>query len=169
MHKTQSNRSAMLLRFVVGDDSYGVDVTQVVEIVPYIALKRIPRAPDYVAGLLNYRGSSVPVIDITKLASGRASRTWLSTRVIVVKSRQPQLDGTDNLLGLLAEQVTRTVKIPESAFSSAGLERFEVEHSSCLGDVAVTPKGIIQRIEVEQLLSAQTRAELFQTTSQAEQ
>jgi chemotaxis-related protein WspB len=159
----------MLLRFVVGDDSYGVDVTQVVELVPYIALKRIPRAPDYVAGLLNYRGSSVPVIDITKLASGRASRTWLSTRVIVVKSRQPQPDGTDNLLGLLAEQVTRTVKIPESAFSSAGLERLEAEHSSCLGDVAVTPKGIIQRIEVEQLLSMQTRAELFQTTSRAEQ
>jgi len=169
MHKTQSNRSSMLLRFVVGDDSYGVDVTQVVEIVPYIALKRIPRAPDYVAGLLNYRGISVPVIDITKLASGRASRTWLSTRVIVVKSKQPQLDGADNLLGLLAEQVTRTVKIPESAFASAGLERFEAEHSSCLGDVAVTPKGIIQRIEVEPLLSAQTRAELFHTTSQVEQ
>jgi len=86
-----------------------------------------------------------------------------------VKSKQPQLDGTANLLGLLAEQVTRTVKVPEPAFTSAGLERFEAEHSSCLGDVAVTARGIIQRIEVEQLLSAQTRAELFQTSSQAEQ
>jgi len=169
MRQTQDNRAVMLLRFVIGDDSYGVDVAQVVEIVPYVALKRIPRAPDYVAGLLNYRGSSVPVIDATRLASGRASRTWLSTRVIVVKSKQPQPDGTPNLLGLLAEQVTRTVKVPEHAFASAGLERFEAEHSSCLGDVAVTARGIIQRIEVEQLLSAQTRAELFQTSSQAEQ
>jgi chemotaxis-related protein WspB len=169
MRQTQDNRTTMLLRFVIGEDSYGVDVAQVVEIVPYVALKRIPRAPDYVAGLLNFRGSSVPVIDVTKLASGRASRTWLSTRVIVVKSKQPQLDGTANLLGLLAEQVTRTVKIPEQAFASAGLERFEAEHSSCLGDVAVTQKGIIQRIEVEQLLSAQTRAELFKTHSVAGQ
>jgi len=168
MLQTQNSRSTMLLRFVIGDDSYGVDVAQVVEIVPYVALKRIPRAPDYVAGLLNYRGTSVPVIDVTKVASGHASRTWLSTRIIVVKSERPQLDGTPNLLALLAEQVTRTVKVPALAFSSAGLERIEAEHSSCLGDVAVTPKGIIQRIDVEQLLSAQTRAELFQPPAQAQ-
>lgn len=140
----------MLLLFVIGKDSYGLDATRVVEVIPYVTLKELPRAPGYVAGLLNYRGKSVPVIDLTVLMTGNVSRAWLSSRIILVNF-QDDSKGS-HLLALLAERIATTIKLPESAFSPAGVDTGDMEF---LGDVAVYQGSIIQRINIEKLLPIQ--------------
>jgi chemotaxis-related protein WspB len=146
----------MLLLFVIGKDSYGLDATKVVEVIPYVALKEIPRAPGYVAGLLNYRGKSVPVVDLTALMTGNNSRAWLSSRIMLVNYHSDSNE--KRLLALLAERISTTIKLPESAFSPAGVSMGETEF---LGDVAVNHGNIIQRIDIGKLLPTQVRSMLF--------
>src|SRR3954451_8554304 len=54
----------LLLTFRVSDDLYAVAAERVVEVVPRVELRPIPHAPACLAGLFNYRGKAVPVIDL---------------------------------------------------------------------------------------------------------
>lgn len=146
----------MLLLFVIDRDSYGLDATQVVEVIPYVTLKEVPRTPDYVVGLLNYRGKSIPVVDLTMLMKGNASRAWLSSRIVLVNYRDD--NNTCHLLALLAERIATTIKLPESAFSPSGVE---TGGSEFLGDVAVYQGNIIQRINIGKLFPIQMHGMFF--------
>ena len=61
----------LFLLFELGQDRYALDVRQVAEVLPLVEFKRIPQAPPFVAGLLNYRGDPVPVIDLSQLTLSR--------------------------------------------------------------------------------------------------
>ena len=52
------------LSFTLGNEHYGVDILKVQEIRGYDAVTRVPDAPDYIKGVINLRGTIVPVIDL---------------------------------------------------------------------------------------------------------
>jgi chemotaxis-related protein WspB len=79
----------LLLLFEIAKGRYALDVTQVIEIVPLVNLKKITTAPAYVAGLMNYRGLGTPVIDLNQLVNGIPYENSLSTRIIITSGRGP--------------------------------------------------------------------------------
>ena len=66
------------------------------------------------AGLFNYRGAPVPVIDLSQLTLGRPAARRLSTRIVLV--HYPDESGGTHLLGLIAERATQTVRHEPSDF-----------------------------------------------------
>ena len=144
------------LLFRVADDRYALDVGHVVEVLPLVHVKQIPGAPQGVAGIFNYRGSPVPVIDLCDMMLGRPSRTRLSTRIVLVKYRDPAANG--HLLGLIAEHATETIRLDAADFVASGVSDGRAPY---LGPVATDPRGIIQWIAVDALLSESVREVLF--------
>ncbi len=100
----------LLLLFQIRENHFALDATQVVEVAPLLNFKPIPHAPDYVAGKINYRGKAVPVIDLCFLRAGVAAAERLSTRIILIN--YPGEGRKENLLGLVAEHVTATIRPP---------------------------------------------------------
>jgi chemotaxis-related protein WspB len=147
----------LALLFSIGDDRYGLPVAAVVEVTPVLRLKKMPGAPDYVAGLCNFRGQAIPVLDISALARGVPSRPVLSTRMIVVD--YPLEQGGVRQLGLLAERATETAAISEADLRPAGVQ---VDEAPFLGKVAISSGEMVQLIEVGQLLTQAVVALLFQ-------
>ena len=74
----------LVLQFYLGDVMYVIKCERVREVAPMVALKKMPHAPDCVAGLFNYRGMIVPVIDLRQLIHGVPCQLRLSTRIILV-------------------------------------------------------------------------------------
>src|SRR6266403_5966949 len=74
----------LFLLFQLGNDRYALEAKRVVEVVPLLALKRIPQAPRGVAGIFNYRGRPVPAVDLSELALGQPANERLSTRIIII-------------------------------------------------------------------------------------
>jgi chemotaxis-related protein WspB len=146
----------LFLKFQLGKDRYALDSSQIVEVLPLLDIKRIPRAPAGVAGAFDYRGKPVPVIDLSELALGRPSRLHMSTRIIVV--RYPGANGTQHQLGLIAEKATETVRHDPSDFTDSGVVN---DAASYLGPVATDPNGLVQWIDVTKLLPAVVRDVLF--------
>jgi chemotaxis-related protein WspB len=140
----------LYLLFQLGDERYVLEARQVIEVLPLVAVRDIPQAPRGVAGVFNYRGAPVPLIDLSALAIGRPAQRWLSTRIVLVR------DG-EQLLGLLAERVTETVRREPSDFVASPVEAAAAPY---LGAVATDEHGLIQRIELEKLLSGTLRAAL---------
>ena len=53
----------LLLLFHLGSELYAIESSQVIDIIPTVNLRPLHHVPDYVAGLFNYRGKFIPVID----------------------------------------------------------------------------------------------------------
>lgn len=138
----------LMLIFYVGNDLYALDSSQVVEVIPRVSLRKIHQAPDYVAGLFNYRGTIVPVIDLCHLIQGTPSRSHLSTRIIMVN--YVGNNNTQHCFGLMSERITETLKKPDTELVDA---RVQMNDAPYLGEMIMDEKGMIQRIRLEYLLS----------------
>ncbi len=138
----------LMLLFYVGDDLYALDSSLVAEIIPRVILRKVHHVPDYVVGLFNYRGGIVPVIDLCHLIQGKPSRSYLSTRIIMVN--YVGKEQTKRHLGLMAERVTETLNKPDAELMDTGTQ---LDEASYLGRMIMDDKRMIQLIRLENLLS----------------
>jgi chemotaxis-related protein WspB len=148
--------SMLFILFQIGRDRYALSASGIIEVLPLINLKRVPGAPAGVAGVLNYHGTPVPVVDLNEMTLAEPAAQRLSTRIILVKyplqAQKPQP------LGLIAEHATSMLRRSSQDFMEAGVES---EKAPYLGRVTNDTGGLIQWIEVERLLTPELRDVLF--------
>ena len=76
--------SHQVLTFVLGNETYGVDILRVQEIRGWSAVTKIPHAPSHVLGVLNLRGSIVPIVDLRmRFSLDRAEYTAVTVIIVV--------------------------------------------------------------------------------------
>lgn len=146
----------LFLLFELGADRYVLDVRHVAEVLPLVGIKQVPLATPAVAGIFNYRGAPVPVIDVSQLTLGRPALPRLSTRIVLV--HYPVADGQTRLLGLIAEKATETLRLEEKDFVASGVTN---DGAPYLGPVATDARGLVQWIDARTLLPASLRDLLF--------
>ncbi|ATX82707.1 chemotaxis-related protein WspB [Mariprofundus ferrinatatus] len=147
----------LLLCFSMEDERYALEASRVHKVIPRVSMKRIPKAPDWVAGVMRYQGTIVPVIDLCVLSLERKCRQRLSSRIILVNYRADNKE--EHLLGLLAEQVNETMRRPGTDFGASGLE---MEETPYLGGIAHDREHMVQWIEIDKLLPVKVQELLFQ-------
>jgi chemotaxis-related protein WspB len=133
----------LVLKFQVGRDSFAVDSGRIVAVTPLAKLRPLPHAPAYLAGLLQYRGRAVPVVDLNRLLGAGPSAARLSTRIILV---EPAPNGP--LLGLQAERVSDLKATAEDLARPA----LSVPDAPYLGPVVEMDGEMVQILAVENLL-----------------
>jgi chemotaxis-related protein WspB len=147
----------LFLLFRIGDDRYALDALQIAEVLPVVGVKGIPQAPAGVAGIIDYHGSPVPLIDLSQLALGRPARRRLSTRIVLVHYAD-QKGTKKHLLGLLAEGATETMRRDTADFVASGVGN---DPAPYLGPVASDEHGMIQWVNIDKLLPPMVRDQLF--------
>lgn len=146
----------LFVEFQIGEDGYLLDTAEVAQILPLVDIKRIPHAPKGVAGVFNYHGVSVPVIDLNELAAGVPAKRHFSTRLVLV--HYPDRTDRQQLLGLIAVKVTQTVQHAAAEFSAAGVASNAAPY---LGSVCAAGVRLLQRVEVAKLLPPEVSDALF--------
>ena len=100
------------LSFTLGNEHYGVDILKVQEIRGYDAVTRVPDAPDYIKGVINLRGTIVPVIDLRlKLRLDEARYDAFTVMIVLnVEDRVVGIvvDSVSDVIPLNAEQIRPT-------------------------------------------------------------
>jgi chemotaxis-related protein WspB len=174
---TPDSRPMLLLTFTAGANRYAVDAAWVVELVPRVELRPVPHAPAFLAGLLEYRGKVVPVIDLGLLLGADPCQDRLSTRIILVNDapgrhnhreddrRRPVGDpgrprsdqdqnqdghghGHGHLLGLIAEQVSDLAQVrPEQVVPAP----VHLPQAPYLDAIAQTDQGFVLLIALQKL------------------
>lgn len=145
----------LMLLFYAGDNLYAIDSAHIIEVIPMVVPRKVDHVPNYVAGVFNYRGNLVPIIDLSRLLHGTDCRPRFSTRVIMV--HYPTNDGKDQQLGLMAERVTETLSRPDLDSKKAS----QVGDVPYLGDLFMDEKGMIQQIHWQHLVSGEQSTPLF--------
>lgn len=146
----------LMLLFQLGESQYTIPVSEVVEVAPNVKLDTIEKSPPYIAGLFNYRGKHVPVVDLCQLIQERRCAQLFTTRIVLINF--PAADGNSRLLGLLGERITETIDIDPEHLASTGLNMSEAPY---LGKAAQSERGLVQHMSIRDLLPIELQAQLF--------
>ena len=144
------------LLFEVAGQRYGLDVSQVIEVVPAVRLRAIPALPGMVAGVFRYKGAIVPVLDLNHMLCGVPAERRYSTRIVLVQYSARA--GSEQVLGLLVERADQGLADALGAVQSSGIATPE---SPFLGKLATVGNQTIQFVRTEQLIPETLRERLF--------
>lgn len=146
----------LYMQFYVTGSRFVLPAQDVIAIVPVVLLHEVPKAPDYVVGILNYHGESVPVLDVRTLMTGARTDNRLSSRIAII--RYAMTKRKQRLIGLLAEKLTEVMRLDESQFKASGVTS---ENARYLGDVVTDSRGILQRLKISELIPPGAQKLLF--------
>ena len=100
------------LTFKLADEVFALDVAKVREILELTNITKVPQTPDFMRGVINLRGSVVPVIDMRLKFGMSETEQTVNTCIIVAEIN---MDGDTTVLGALADSVQEVVEMgPES-------------------------------------------------------
>ena len=103
-----------LVAFQLGEETYGVDISQVEEIIRLQPITKVPGAPDFVEGVINLRGRVIPVIDLRKRFHRPPREETKNTRIVVVEV-------PPNTVGMIVDAVDEVLRISEEKIEAPSL------------------------------------------------
>lgn len=96
------------LTFKLSDEVFAIDVVKVREILEFTSISKVPQTPEFMRGVINLRGSVVPVIDLRLNFGMACTEQTVNTCIIVV---EVNLDGENIVLGALADSVQEVIEM----------------------------------------------------------
>jgi len=96
------------LTFHLAGEEYAVGILQVKEIIAYGTLTTVPQTPPSIRGVINLRGSVVPVVDLALKFGLSASAVTNRTCIVIV---EVNLDGEPTVMGIVADSVSQVVDL----------------------------------------------------------
>lgn len=110
------NETVQYLTFKLADETFALDVAKVREILEESSITKVPQTPDFMRGVINLRGSVVPVIDLRLKFGMSAAEKTVNTCIIVA---EVQLDNETVVLGALADSVQEVVEMEPQQIEAA--------------------------------------------------
>jgi purine-binding chemotaxis protein CheW len=102
---------AQYLGFYIAGEEYAIGILRVREILEYDTLTKVPTTPPSIRGVINLRGSVVPVVDLAVKFGLPESVISKRTCIVVV---EVNLDGERAVMGVLADAVSQVIDLPAS-------------------------------------------------------
>lgn len=121
----EKNTQIRLLHFKSGNKNYAMNLGYVKEIIRMAAMNQISELPDFVRGIINVRGETLPVIDFLARSGAGLTPIHLKTRIVILKIESVTI-------GLLVDEVKETFEVDEKEISK-----------NIQPDVVIDPKYIL--------------------------
>ncbi len=137
------------LTFILDGEDYGVDILRVQEIKGWDTATPMPNMPDYILGIINLRGTVVPVVDARKFFKLKSAPFNETTVVIVVKVQGD--DHIERTMGLVVDEVSEVHNIPASSLKSSPEFGGAVNNAAFRGLATVNDKMVII-IDIDHLM-----------------
>lgn len=104
------------LTFRIGNEHYGLELSQTREIIEYSGITEVPLMPNFLRGVINLRGEVVPVIDLAVRLGRKPIEVQKRTCIIVVELQNNE---QNHVLGLLADAVSEVIEMDDENIEDA--------------------------------------------------
>jgi purine-binding chemotaxis protein CheW len=155
----QQDRSGRYLTFLLGDESYGISVLKVREIIQVQPITSVPRTPEYIKGVINLRGKVIPVVDL-RIRFGFA-KADIDERTCIVVVLLDIADGREALTGLIVDAVEEVMQINNDVIEdSPGFTDSAVSVDYIYG-MAKVDESVKMLLDIDSVINVQTDADIF--------
>ena len=148
--KQQESTAGQYLTFIIAGEEYAASILKVREVLEYDTVTAVPNTPVWIRGVVNVRGSVLPVVDLG-VKFGLPASTISRFSCIVIT--EVQSDGEKMTLGVLADAVSRVIDFtPEEIEAPPAFgTRVKIEYLLGLGAIG---KKFCQILDIDKVLSA---------------
>lgn len=108
MAVAEMTQTTQYLTFKLGDEVFAVDIAKVREVLDFTTVTKVPRTPEFMRGVINLRGSVVPVVDLRLKFGMSKTENGVNTCVIIT---DVTVDGDTTILGALADSVQEVLDL----------------------------------------------------------
>jgi purine-binding chemotaxis protein CheW len=155
LHETTGNAEsggAQYLTFLCDGEEYGIDILRVQEIKGWESATRVPHAAPYVLGVMNLRGTIVPVINL-RTRFGLADKPFdASTVVIVVRMRGADRDRT---VGIVADAVSEVYGFTAAAIKPPPIVGGQADGACVSGIATTSDKKMVMLLDIDRLIDVE--------------
>ena len=148
----KSQNAVQLIAFSIGEQTYGVEITTVREIRAWNGATPLPNTRDYVRGVINLRGTIVPVIDLRRRFELEAIEYTSTTVIIVLRIRAGEAEKT---MGFIVDAVSDVYNVTPEQMKPAPEFGGQVRTDYVKGLATVDDKMVIL-LDIDQLVGADT-------------
>jgi purine-binding chemotaxis protein CheW len=145
------------LTFILGSEEYGVEILKVQEIRSYEAVTKIANTPDFIKGVINLRGSIVPIIDL-RMRFKLAHAEYNDSTVVII------LNLSNRTIGLVVDGVSDVIQLKSSQISPVPELVSSIDTKYLLG-LGTADERMLILVDIEQLMSSNEMA-LMDTASE---
>ncbi|MBT5230912.1 MAG: chemotaxis protein CheW [Methylococcales bacterium] len=148
MSVTADSVSDPLIQFVtfrLAEETYGIQVMQVQEVLRVTEIAPVPGAPSYVLGIINLRGNVVTVIDTRSRFGLMGKENDDATRIVIIEAEK-------QVIGILVDSVAEVVDLNQSQIESAPNVGSE-ESSRYIQGVATKDKELLILVDLDRLMT----------------
>lgn len=138
------------LTFQLAGEEFAFGILRVKEILEYDTITRVPNAPAAVRGVINLRGSVVPVVDLAQLFAVPATAVTKRTCVVIVEAR---VEGQDLVMGVLADAVSQVMDLGADAIEPPPAFGSSVRVEYLVGMGKVDAKKFVLILDIDRLLA----------------
>jgi purine-binding chemotaxis protein CheW len=144
-----------VVSFKLGSEEYGVNIAQVQEINRMVAITHVPRAPQFMEGVINLRGQLIPIIDLrTRFGMPRAEHTK-NTRIVVTEIGAKRV-------GMVVDSVSEVLRLPTEQIEDAP-EMITGVDTEYIRGVGKIEDRLIILLDLARIISGAERRELEAT------
>lgn len=147
MVEQSASREERIVVFKLADESYGVDIATVQQIIRMQHITKVPRAPEFVEGVINLRGKVIPVVDLRRRFGLPIAERNSGNRMIVVELG-------DQTVGIVVDGVSER-KIPVDSIEAPPPVLATVD-SEYLRGIAKVDDDLIILLSLDKVLSAES-------------
>ncbi len=116
MSVTELIQTTQYLTFKLEDEVFALDISKVREVLDFTTVTKVPKTPEFMRGVINLRGSVVPVVDLRlKFGMSRTEKT-VNTCIIIT---EVTVDGETTILGALADSVQEVMDLEPGQIEAA--------------------------------------------------
>ncbi|MBI5359252.1 MAG: chemotaxis protein CheW [Planctomycetes bacterium] len=145
--------------FDLASEKYGVKISDVYEIIRMLDITRVPRAEDFVEGVINLRGKIIPVIDLRKRFGFPVQTDKKQNRIIVVKV-------DDHTVGLIVDDVSEVLQVPASSIEEVSGIVFSQIDTEFLSGIAKIENKLVIMLNLSKVLSKKEKKSLKDAESE---
>lgn len=142
------DNAVQYLSFTLGKEEYGVDILRVQEIRSWEPVSRIPNVPSYEKGVVNLRGSIVPIIDLRERFKLKNANYTLLTVVVVLQTSDEKRTRT---MGVVVDSVSDVITVDKNKIQNAPDFGAKVSNEFISGLVSVNER-MVMLLDVDKLL-----------------
>lgn len=147
----QHSRRERYLTFFLGEEQYGIAIDRIKEILAIMKVTNVPKTPEYMRGVINLRGSIIPVVD-TRLRFGMETKDEdMHTAIVIV-----EVDKVN--VGFIVDRVEEVASIDSSALSEPpkfgnSIDTDFICSMAQMGDNVVMILDVLKLFEADELIS----------------
>ena len=147
--QTSADPPAQYLSFVLGQEMFAMGILAVREILEYAGVTPVPQMPPAICGVINLRGTAVPVLDLARRLERAPSPISKRTCIIVV-----EVEGEDGpfVIGILVDAVNAVLDIPAADIEPA--PRFGAVRADLLHGIGKVNGRFVLLLNVQHVVSA---------------